>query len=76
MQIWDAALVGKGSVLPVMGTERRRSVRGTLAGTLVACHLLGKGKGDWGFWLEKEECKGGDGQWGSYSADGIIYSLR
>ena len=55
MQIWDAALVGKGSVLPVTGMERRRSTRGTLANALVARHVLEEGKRDWGFWLEEEE---------------------
>ena len=76
MQIWGVALAEKRSVLPKMGMEQRRSARGTLAGMLVACHLLGGRKEDWGFWLEKEEGKAGDGRWGSYSADGIIYSLR
>ena len=75
MQIWDAALVEKRSVLPKTGTERRRSARGTLIGTLVARHLLGGRKEDWGFWLEMEEGKGGYGRW-SYSADGVIYSPR
>ena len=63
-------------MLPVTGAEWQRRIRGTLAGVLVACHLLGRRERDWGFWLEKEEGKGGDGRWGSYSADGIIYSLR
>ena len=62
MQIWDLALVGKGSALPVTGAEWRRSTGGTLANALVALHVLEDGKRDWGFWLEEEEeGKGGFG---------------
>ena len=76
MQIWNAALVVKRDILPKTGTKRWRSARRTLAGALVARHLLGRGKGDWGFWLEWEEGEGGYGRWRSYSADGVIYSPK
>ena len=49
MQIWDATLVEKRSVLPETGTEWQRSARGTLTDTLVARHLLGGRKEDRGF---------------------------
>ena len=62
MQIWDVVLVEKRSVLPKMGTERRRSAEGTLTGVLVARHLLGRGKGDWGFWLKKTRKAMADGE--------------
>ena len=44
MQISDAALMEKGSIVPMTGTELRRSTGGTLASVLVACHLLGEGE--------------------------------
>jgi len=42
-------------MLPVMGAEWQRRIRGTLAGALVGCHLLARRERDWGFWLEEEE---------------------
>ena len=59
MQISNAALARKRSVLPEARTERRRSAGRTFAGTLVAGHLLrGREKG-WGFWesLRKDKAK-------------------
>ena len=45
----------KKEMLPVTGAEWQWRIRGTLAGALVACHLLGRRERDWGFWLEEEE---------------------
>jgi hypothetical protein len=46
MQIWDTALVEKGSALPVTGTGRQRSVRRALTSMLVAHHSLEEGGED------------------------------
>ena len=78
MQISNAALTRKRSVLPEARTERRRSARRTLVGTLVAGHLLRGRKKGWGFLesFEEGEGKGSSGRWRNYSADGVIYSPR
>jgi hypothetical protein len=71
-------LIRKRSILPEARTEQRRSAEGAFAGTLVAGHVLGGRKEDWGFLeeLEEEEGKESSGRWRNYSVDGIIYSPR
>ena len=51
------ALVEKRSILPETGTEQWRSVRGTLADTLVAGHLLERRKEDWVFSWRRKKAK-------------------
>ena len=59
MQISNAALARKRSVLPEARMKRRRNARRTFAGMLVAGHLLGGRERGWGFWesLRKEKAK-------------------
>ena len=47
-------MIRKRSILPEARTEQRRSAEGAFTGTLVAGHVLGGRKEDWGF-LEKLE---------------------